>query len=78
MVLGNPWSRLTFGSHLRSLLASVISGWRTLGSSSGRGLKTTFDLLPVISMTFRASCSTVISFGLPTLMGPVSWLMASR
>ena len=38
IVLNNPSSRHTFGSHLSSFFAFVTSGLRTLGSSTGRPL----------------------------------------
>src|SRR5258706_1202771 len=38
MVFCSPSSRFTFGSQPRISLALLISGWRTCGSSSGRGL----------------------------------------
>ncbi len=52
-------------------LIVVMSGWRTLGSSTGSGRKSIFDLLPVTFRIFSANCSTVISVGLPILQG--SW-----
>jgi len=45
-----PSSKSTRGSQPRTSLARVISGWRTFGSSTGSGLNSIFDFVPVIRM----------------------------
>src|SRR6266540_1391261 len=47
MVLFSPSSNGTFVSHPRRAFAFVMSGWRTFGSSTGRGLKTMGAFVPV-------------------------------
>ena len=50
--------------------ASVMSGWRWVGSSVGSGSNTISDDEPVTSSTAWASSRIVNSFGLPMLTGP--------
>ena len=63
-------------AHLRlpaelRLGASVMSGWRCVGSSAGSGRCTIFEREPVSSITSSASSRIVNSPGLPRLTGPV-------
>src|SRR5262245_56028236 len=69
MVFSSPSSSPTLGSHWRMPFALVISGWRTCGSSSGKGLKTMVLLESVSSIIFSAKSSTDISCGLPIMTG---------
>src|SRR5262245_23305743 len=65
-----PSSNGTLGSHPRVRLASVISGWRCVGSSCGRGLKTILECVPVSFRTISATSSMVYSPGFPKFIGP--------
>jgi hypothetical protein len=49
-----------------------MSGWRTVGSSSGRGMNSIGDADPVSSLIRRAMSITGISCGLPMFIGPAS------
>src|SRR5437773_11054336 len=46
-----------------------IFGWRTLGSSTGNGLYSIADFVPVMRMISSANCLIVISRGFPRLTG---------
>src|SRR5262249_46827947 len=66
-----PSSSVTLGSHPRACLASVISGWRCVGSSCGRGLKTILERAPVSFSTISATSRMVYSPGFPKFTGPI-------
>src|SRR5215831_16536589 len=66
-----PSSNGTLGSHPRVRLASVISGWRCVGSSCGRGLKTILECVPVSFSTISATSRIVYSPGFPKFTGPI-------
>src|SRR4051794_906864 len=53
MVLLNPSSNGTFGSHFNFVFARVMSGRRCFGSSWGSGLKTTLLREPVALIISR-------------------------
>src|SRR6185503_3064125 len=65
IVFLRPASRSTFGSQPRIARARPISGWRTLGSSSGSGRKTISLRDPVSALMRSANCRIVTSTGLP-------------
>src|SRR5712691_5948116 len=66
-----PSSSPTLGSHPRVCLASVISGWRCVGSSCGRGLKTILERAPVSFRIISATSRMVYSPGFPKFIGPM-------
>ncbi len=66
---GAPRGGRPCGSQPRISLASVMSGWRTCGSSVGSASNTISEREPVTSITALASSSSVNSFGLPMLTG---------
>src|SRR3989441_7411330 len=69
MVRRSPSSSEIFGSQPRVSRARWISGWRTFGSSVGRGCSTKQLRLPVSRSTSPASWRTVNSLGLPMFVG---------
>ncbi len=71
IVICRPSRSSTFGSQPSSSRARVMSGRRCFGSSTGSGLKTISDLLPVSVDHSSANSRMVTSFGLPMLTG--SW-----
>src|SRR5262249_38966613 len=77
-VLATPSRTGTFGVQPRSVHARVMSGRRTLGSSSGKSRYTMGDLVPVNSTTISANCFTVYSSGLPIFVGSASPFMNRR
>src|SRR5918997_849501 len=81
-VFSKPSRAGTLGSQPNTSLARVMSGQRRLGSSSGRGSKTTSLGLPEIfaerSITISAISYTLISLGLPMFTGLVSVLFINR
>ena len=78
MVWRNPLSTSTRGSQPSRLRARVMSGWRTLGSSAGSGMKTSSLREPASLTIIWASASSVISYGLPRLTGSLTGLFMSR
>src|SRR5262249_23699501 len=78
MVRRSPSSVSTRGSQPSSARARVMSGWRTLGSSSGSG-PNTISLVEPVTRTMRlARSSNVISCGLPMLTGSLTGASISR
>src|SRR3954452_5813461 len=71
IVLRRPSRRSTSGSQPSRSFAREMSGWRTLGSSTGSASKTISERDSVSSITALAISSSVISFGFPMLTG--SW-----
>ena len=65
IVLVRPSLHGTAGSQPSSSRARVVSGRRTLGSSTGRSTKAMADREPVAAMTSRAMSSTERSSGVP-------------
>src|SRR5512137_2561159 len=47
-----PSSTSTFGCQPSFCFASVMSGWRWVGSSDGNGFRTIFEREPVMAMIF--------------------------
>ena len=72
IVLPRPSSSETFGAHSRIVVARVMSGLRTFGSSTGSGLWTMRLDDPVSRRIVRAISSMVSSCGLPMLMGSLA------
>lgn len=70
IVLFNPSSNCTPGTHPKVSRAREMSGFLCIGSSEGSGLKTNLDEAPVSLITISANCRMVNSCGLPRLMGP--------
>ena len=66
-----PSSKSTFGSQPSRVLARVMSGWRTFGSSTGKGLYSSCDFVPVRRWMCSPNALIVISRGLPMFTG--SW-----
>src|SRR5437879_1361382 len=77
IVLRSPSSSATWGSQPSSVRALVMSGWRTLGSSSGRGRNTISLFEPVSALIRSANWRIEISIGLPQLTGSL-WSERSR
>src|SRR5882762_2857372 len=69
MVRRSPSSSDTFGSQPSVSRARWMSGWRTFGSSVGRGRSTMRLRLPVSRSTSSANWRTVNSWGLPMFVG---------
>lgn len=67
---GSPWRRGILGSHPRSSLAFVMSGFLLWGSSSVFFLNSIRALGSIVSCTTWASSSMVNSPGFPRLNGP--------
>src|SRR5437667_10164511 len=78
MVRCSPSSSGTRGSQPRVARARAMSGWRTLGSSTGSGHSTIRLLLPVSASTRSASSRTVNSSGFPRFVGSDSELSNNR
>src|SRR5205807_8259499 len=78
IVLRIPSSKSTFGSQPSTFLARVMSGCLTFGSSTGNGLYSIEDLVPVIRWISSANCWIVISRGLPRFTGSRKSLVAKR
>ena len=57
------------GFPIQDFSARVISGWRTLGSSTGSARYSMQAHVPVMRMISSANCLMVISLGLPILTG---------
>eukprot|EP01139_Manchomonas_bermudensis_P000525 Amastigsp_a543_1313.p3 type:complete len:110 gc:universal Amastigsp_a543_1313:1043-714(-) len=71
IVFVSPSRSGTLGSQPPSFSrASVMSGLRCVGSSTGTGRFTSFAAVPESSMTICASSRMVYSSGLPVLTGP--------
>src|SRR5438034_9707531 len=56
-----PSSKLTRGSQPRIFFARPMSGWRTFGSSTGSGLYSITDFVPIMRMISSANFLIVIS-----------------
>src|SRR6185436_15457099 len=78
IVLSSPSLSDTFGSQPRSVRASVMSGCRVCGSSTGSGLNTIGLRLPTASRIVSANSRMVISWGLPMLTGVAASLLSRR
>src|SRR5437773_5343132 len=72
-----PSSKLTLGSQPRTFFAREISGWRTFGSSSGRGLYSMVDFVTVMRMILSANCLIVTSLVLQRLTVSLKLLIFS-
>src|SRR5581483_12361304 len=72
MVRRSPSSTSILGSHPSRRRALVMSGWRTFGSSVGRGRNTISLREPLIWTICLASWSKVISLGLPMFTGSLT------
>src|SRR5881628_2024341 len=73
-----PSSASTRGSQPRSARAREMSGWRTLGSSTGSGRNTISLWDDVRRMIHLARSRSVISWGLPMFTGSWTALFISR
>src|SRR5690349_4151933 len=76
MVRRKPSSSVIAGRQPRRRRARVVSGRRTAGSSTGRGMNSIGEALPVMSLIVSASRSTVSSREPPILTGPAKSLAA--
>src|SRR6202022_1281626 len=65
----SPSSRPPSGCQPSLVRARVMSGWRRVGSSTGKGPCTISLFAPASLMIVSASCSMVTSCGLPRLTG---------
>src|SRR5690606_14494261 len=78
MVRRRPSARSTFGSQPSTARARLMSGLRTVGSSSGRGTYSSGLSEPTRSRTSSASSVIDTSHGLPMFTGPASRECSSR